>query len=142
MSKLIDLMKTAISNGIKTPKLRLGNYKFSKAGSLDCIWVTDQKPYGSNNYYGLIEIDTGVFKPTAHLDKTIEKEIVDIMYEPAAAAKVFGQKTGTCCCCGRLLVNKTSVKLMIGPICLEKYGFSPTDLIDTEEEHVIDLKDI
>ena len=142
MSKLLDLMKTAMSNGIKAPKLRLGNYKFSKAASKDVIWVTDQQPFGSNTFFGKIALDSGVFYPSPNTSKELVKEIVDLMYNAESAAKVYGRKTGMCCCCGRTLINKTSIRLMVGPICLAKYGFSPAELTDTEEPIEIRLEDV
>lgn len=143
MSKLVDLMKTAMSNGIKSPKLRLGSYKFSKAVAKQVIWVTDQRPYGENTYYGFIKIDEDAFYPARTTAKEIVQEIQSIIDNPGLAAKVYGQKTGTCCCCGRTLVNKESIRLMIGPICLEKYGFIPSELIDdAEDDGQIKLSDI
>jgi hypothetical protein len=42
--------------------------------------------------------------------------------DPYAAAKLYGQNTGTCSCCGLELTNPLSIKLGIGPICREKFG--------------------
>lgn len=142
-NKLVELMKTAMSNGIKTPKLLLSSFKFSKAAAKPCIWVTDQRPYGSNTYYGRIELQAGDFFPSRDINPVLLADIKAVMENPGLAAKVYGQRTGTCCCCGRMLTNKESIRLMIGPICLEKYGFSPNELIDdAEDDGQIKLADI
>lgn len=38
------------------------------------------------------------------------------------AAKAYGRRTGTCCCCGRKLTNPASVAMGIGPICQERFS--------------------
>lgn len=42
--------------------------------------------------------------------------------DPTGQARLFGQKTGICCCCGRELTDPISVEAGIGPICAEKWG--------------------
>lgn len=45
-----------------------------------------------------------------------------IARNPLEAALRYGQRTGTCACCGRKLTNKLSVELGIGPVCRETWG--------------------
>lgn len=45
-----------------------------------------------------------------------------IAQDPLEAALRYGQRTGTCACCGRKLTNKLSVELGIGPVCRESWG--------------------
>ena len=53
-----------------------------------------------------------------------EREAVSVIAEnPRDAAIRYGQRTGSCACCGRALSNKQSIDLGIGPICAEKWGF-------------------
>lgn len=144
-NKLVNLIKTAMENGIDRPKLRLGKYKFSKAARPDILWVADQSPYGADDgqFYGKIDMTTGDFYPSYTCSLEDITEIGIVMENPGLAAKVYGQRTGTCCCCGRMLTNKESIRLMIGPICLEKYGFIPSELIDdAEDDGQIKLADI
>ena len=50
------------------------------------------------------------------------KAVQDAAADPYAAAKLYGQNTGSCSCCGRELTNALSIELGIGPICREKFG--------------------
>lgn len=141
--KLQQLFKTAMENKIAKPTFRLGEFKFSKAAKGPLIYVTDHGPYGNNRYFGKMMLDTGEFFPVYSTTKEELAAILAVAENPAAGAKAYGRKTGTCCICGRALINKDSVRLMIGPICLEKVGFSFQDLIDDQEDDgQLSLKDI
>ena len=48
--------------------------------------------------------------------------LLEIAKNPGAAARMYGKKTGTCCCCGRELTDPVSVANGIGPICAENWG--------------------
>lgn len=48
--------------------------------------------------------------------------LAKIAVDPLAAALRYGQRTGTCACCGRKLTAHGSIDLGIGPICKEKFG--------------------
>jgi hypothetical protein len=50
------------------------------------------------------------------------KRVQSVAADPYAAAKLYGQHTGSCSCCGRELTNALSIELGIGPICREKFG--------------------
>jgi hypothetical protein len=50
------------------------------------------------------------------------KKVQSVAADPYAAAKLYGQQTGSCSCCGRELTNALSIELGIGPICREKFG--------------------
>jgi len=50
------------------------------------------------------------------------KRVQSVAADPYAAAKLYGQNTGSCSCCGRELTNSLSIELGIGPICREKFG--------------------
>lgn len=50
------------------------------------------------------------------------KRVQSVAADPYAAAKLYGQNTGSCTCCGRELTNSLSIELGIGPICREKFG--------------------
>ncbi len=130
-AKLWKLIDTARANKIAKPSLRLGNYLFKAAARPDTIYVTDQAAYEDRRYFG--NISRGAFTPIS-CNKDEILEILALAGDPGTAAKAFGRKTGMCCVCGRALINKESVRLMIGPICLEKYGFSPMELIDAADE--------
>ena len=50
------------------------------------------------------------------------KRVQSVAADPYAAAKLYGQNTGTCSCCARELTNPLSIELGIGPICRDKFG--------------------
>lgn len=50
------------------------------------------------------------------------QRVQSVAADPYAAAKLYGQNTGTCSCCARELTNPLSISLGIGPICREKFG--------------------
>ena len=45
-----------------------------------------------------------------------------IAADPRGEAIRYGQRTGTCSCCGRDLTAESSVAAGIGPICARKWG--------------------
>jgi hypothetical protein len=55
-------------------------------------------------------------------DVDLIKRVQSAAADPYAAAKLYGQNTGTCSCCGLELTNPLSIELGIGPICREKFG--------------------
>jgi hypothetical protein len=65
----------------------------------------------------------GRFLRSHACDDATEARILAAIADPAAAAIAYGQRTGTCSCCGRELTNAESRARGIGPICAEKYGF-------------------
>ena len=113
---------------IKTPMLRLSVYKF-KAASMNgnnagAIWVVhtqQQDQYGKDLYLG--KIKDGKFLPSNACTPDMEDDIIKVAANPAEAARAYGQRTGNCCVCGRLLTKDESINKMIGPICAERYGF-------------------
>jgi Family of unknown function (DUF6011) len=68
-------------------------------------------------------IVNGRFHRSRDCDDATEARILAAIADPAAAAIAYGQRTGTCSCCGRELTNAESRARGIGPICAEKYGF-------------------
>lgn len=52
-----------------------------------------------------------------------EARILKAAADPGAAARAYGQRTGTCSCCGRMLTNADSRAAGIGPICAAKHGW-------------------
>jgi len=106
--------------GIKSPKLRLGGYKFAPAkahsANAGSIYVTEDETY-------LGKISNGRFLKVRACDDAAEAAVVAIASDPKGAAVAYGQRTGECSCCGRELTNAASIALGIGPICAERYGW-------------------
>lgn len=120
VSHITKAFDTARSNKILTPKMYLGDFLFKAAPihgrNPDSIYVTKNKEY-------LGRITANKFVATAACDTETTAQILAVCSDPKQAAHAFGQKTGTCSCCGRALIAAESVELSIGPICRSKYGF-------------------
>lgn len=77
-------------------------------------------------WFGRIELD-GAFVPSLKEQASPEfagvvATLREIQANPDAAMKVQGQRTGSCCMCGRELTNAVSIARGIGPICGAKFG--------------------
>lgn len=112
----------AREHGIKTPKLRLGRFIFSRAPdhgvNKGAIYV---KIVEGATYLG--KIANGAFRPTLACNSVLTTEVIDIASKPHQAAKAYGKRTGNCSCCGRTLTNGISIDLGIGPICRGRFGW-------------------
>ena len=133
-----NAFNTAKKNGIQFPKLHLGDYIFSPAGTQSknagAVYV---KRADTREYLGKIMIDGRFYYSTLTAAEILQ--IAELVEHPGDAAVAYGRKTGVCSCCGRSLTNALSVQLGIGPICREKYGWvaeivteAPAQLIDLE----------
>jgi hypothetical protein len=120
VSAIATAFQSARDNGIKSPKLRLDTFVFSRAPdtgrNAGSIYVKD-----NGEYIG--KVTDGKFLPTFQCDDATRDRVVSVASDPHKAAKAYGMKTGSCSCCGRELTNKESIELGIGPICLENYGW-------------------
>lgn len=120
--KLVTLFETARKNGVSFPEMRLGDYKIKVARKFLpqqlVLYITRE-----DFYVGKIVSSEFISNSAMTLSTATMKEMVKTLSDPLTSAKVYGRKTGNCCVCGRLLTNKHSIKMMIGPICAEKYGF-------------------
>lgn len=117
---IIDSFNRAMSNKVRSPKLRLDTFKFSRApdhgSNPGAIYVTEQEVY-----LGKI-VDGKLITSRACNDETRDR-IVAVCADPAAAAEAYGRRYGKCSICGRELTKGESIDRAIGPICAEKYGF-------------------
>jgi hypothetical protein len=84
-------------------------------GSIYCKRISD------GTYVGKITGDQ--FIPAREASPVDRAALVTIAQNPADAATRYGQRTGTCSCCGRQLTNEESIARAIGPICLARWGF-------------------
>jgi hypothetical protein len=121
VSKIEVAFADAFKNGIKTPKLRLGSFMFSRAPdtgrNAGSIYVKEGKSY-------LGKVTDGEFFPVWDCGDDRKAQVIDVAADPAKAAKAYGLRTGKCSCCGRTLTNGLSVALGIGPICATKFGWA------------------
>lgn len=116
LSAISELFDKATQSGYKRPIYRAEGLIISKAPmtgvNAGALYVKDvDKQYLgkviNNKYIG---------------NEVAQEGLAKIAESPRDAAIRYGQKTGTCACCGRALSNKQSVDLGIGPICATKWG--------------------
>jgi hypothetical protein len=112
----------AMERGVKAPKLRLDGFRFSPAKATStnagAIYVKDIE---SDEYLG--KIVAAKFQRVRACTPEMEERIIAAAADPAAAATAYGQRTGCCSVCGRVLTKAQSVDRAIGPICADNYGF-------------------
>jgi Family of unknown function (DUF6011) len=122
VSEIEARFEYAKAKGVARPMLRLGIFKFKPASAMSsnygAIYVTGES---DGVYYG--KISKGQFFGSRECTADYESSIVAVASDPAAYAKAYGQRTGNCCVCGRLLTKEESIDRMIGPICASRYGF-------------------
>lgn len=120
---IVTAFATAREQGIKSPKLRLSGFTFSRAPdhgkNAGAIYV---KRSGSDDYLG--KVTGGAFHPVRECDDPTKTAIIAAAADPHAAAKAYGLQTKRCSCCGLTLTNQLSKELGIGPICRGKYGWA------------------
>jgi hypothetical protein len=120
VSAIARAFTAAHANGMKAPKLRIDSFVFSRAPdsgrNAGAIYVK-----GAGEYLG--KITDGRFRPTMACDQVTLEGVVSAAANPLEAARLHGQRTGSCSCCGRELTNTESIALGIGPICRERFGW-------------------
>ena len=116
LQPIIELFETAKASGYKRPAYRAEGLIISLApingANAGALYVKDE----DKQYLGKI-VDG------RYMGQNVAREALSKIAEnPREAAIRYGQRTGTCACCGRLLTNHASINLGIGPICAEKWG--------------------
>lgn len=120
-SKIVEAIQKGRAAGLKWVCLRFNGLVIYEAKKHPgTLYVKTGK--GEDGLY-LGKIAEGRFFPSRECDDVMKAKIILVASDPAAAAKVYGLETGSCCCCGRELTDKTSIAMGIGPICAEKFGF-------------------
>ena len=113
--------------GIRWPKLRMGGFVFSPAGSNStnpgAVYIKTRTAAGEEAGAYLGKVMNGKLFKSRDCDTTAEAEILEISKDPKAAAVAYGKKFGRCSVCNRELTDDASVEAGIGPVCAAKYGF-------------------
>lgn len=108
--------------GIQRPKLRLGEFKFSPAPATGknpgAIYIKSR----DNTYLG--KVAGGKLFTVAIVGADVERDIANVINDPAAAAVAYGKRWGKCSVCNRDLTDPESVSKGIGPVCAERFGFN------------------
>ena len=122
-SGLIRAIESAQENGLKRISMRFADFIVKPSKYAGKVYIfshekeLNQWDSYSHKYLGWItENDTNLG------EISLIEAVENASKNPYEAAKVYGQETGTCSCCGRELTNKLSIELGIGPICREKFG--------------------
>lgn len=123
---VIDITKieisfaNAIEAGIKRPKLRLADFRFSPApvtgNNAGAIYVKAGETY-------LGKIAGGKLFKSRECDDQTAGNILAAAADPEAAAVAYGRRFGQCAICARELSNQESIDRGIGPICAGKFGW-------------------
>ena len=120
VARVAEAFATAQGNGVKRPKLYLGDFTFKlappKGRNANAIYVTEGETY-------LGKIIDAKFHAARDCSDEKRAEVVAVCANPAEAAIAYGQRTGICSCCARELTDPVSIERGIGPICETKYGF-------------------
>lgn len=121
-SKVQAALEAAHQSGLKWPKLRLGEFTFSRAGDSSANAGATYVKQGSGfdaPYMGKI-VDGRFIRGRDCTDEQ-EAAILELAANPEAGAEAYGQLTGSCSCCGKKLTAKESVERSIGPVCFERF---------------------
>ena len=127
LSPIVAMFATALDSGYKKPMYRaLGlRIKPGKGGAL-YVMTEDRMELGhfgeQPGYEG--KIADGAFHPVRATAKDTPAKLQAIAADPRGEAVRYGQRTGTCSCCGRELTKHASIEAGIGPICAEKWGLA------------------
>jgi hypothetical protein len=120
ISKIEVSFANAMAKGIKRPKLRLADFKFSPApvtgNNAGAIYVKAGETY-------LGKIAGGKLFKSRECDDQTASSILVAAADPEAAAIAYGRRFGQCAICARELTKGESIDRGIGPICAEKFGW-------------------
>jgi hypothetical protein len=120
---LVRAIEKAQASGLKRISMRFADFIIKPSKYEGKMYVFSHEKelnqWGtmSNKYLGWITSNA-----TSLGEVSLIQAVESAAADPYAAAKVYGQETGQCSCCGRELTNKLSIELGIGPICREKFG--------------------
>jgi len=123
LSPVFAKFTKAVESGLKSPKLRLEGLCFTlakKGANAGSLYVKAGPAY-EDTYLGKVS-QSGEFFKSRDCDQEKVDQLVNVSQDVLEAAKAYGQKTGSCSCCGRELTNHDSIELGIGPICADKWG--------------------
>lgn len=130
-ANVVAFLQRLSESGLKRPKVRIVTeagdpIAISVAGANSRnpghLNVTDGKPFGSNVYFGRIDL-AGKPNPPLSQRAAIIAALTTLNADPEGALVQFGRITGACGICGRELTDPVSVARGIGPICAGKGGF-------------------
>lgn len=124
----VDLLKAAFDKAVAYSAEK--GLKLSPRITVAGITISPAKAASKNagalyvksgdDYLG--KIAGGKFHATQECSDEVQAKVLAFVANPAEAAKVYGQTTGTCCVCNATLISKWKHR-GIGPICADKFGW-------------------
>lgn len=135
VSRITKMFEDALANGKKRRALHAGNFgdtdpSTGKPTLLNKVVMTPAQKPGvaiwvkvDDEFLGGIGTD-GKMNLRRNAPSWLPERLQAIAANPDTECRLYGQRTGTCSCCGRELTNKISIDLGIGPICREKWGLA------------------
>ena len=120
---IVNAIQEAKSRGLKRIVMRFTDF-IVKPSKYDgkCYIFSHEKEVNrfgtlSNIYLGWV-----TNSQTNLSDVSLIQAVQSAAADPYNAAKLYGQRTGQCSCCGRELTVRESIEAGIGPICRQKFG--------------------
>ena len=122
-SGIIAAIESAQRSGLKRVSLRLPECIIRPSKHEGVVYVFSHDK-ALNDWGNLSNIYQGHLKQSSTnlRDPALIATLERVAKDPAAAARLYGQETGECACCGRELTRKESIDRGIGPICAERFG--------------------
>jgi len=125
LTGLLNAFAAAVANGLKAPKLTVGNLFITRAKDTSrnpgYLYVSTVGSYEDRTYLGKIS-PAGEFFAGRDCTDEIFNDVKKLSGDVLKAAQAHGALTGNCSMCNRLLTNELSVQLGIGPICRANWG--------------------
>ena len=122
-SGILRAIESAQASGLKRVSLRLPECIIKPSKHEGVVYVFSHEK-ALNDWGSLSPIYIGHLKETSTnlRDPGLVAALERAAKDPTAAARLYGQETGQCSCCGRELTRKESIDRGIGPICAERFG--------------------
>jgi len=126
----IDRLKAAFDTAVEyssekglklSPRITVGGITISPAKANSTYPGALYVKVRGGEYLG--KIAGGRFFASRECSQEQQAKVLEFVADPAEAAKVYGQTTGTCCICNATLRSEWKNK-GIGPICAEKFGWA------------------
>lgn len=83
------------------------------------IQIVDDQPFGSNRYYGRIELNGGLIG-SPDITPNVEDLLQRLTADPIGTCAEIGRLTGNCVFCTKSLTDATSLAVGYGSTCAKK----------------------
>lgn len=126
------LFATALSKGLKAPRLRLDGIvlRIAKEGHVIIVRTKQERKL-------LGRVTNNVACLTRWVREDEIEQLRKLNDDPLVAARVYGQRTGSCMFCGLLLTTAESVGSGYGPVCAENWSLPWHDSEGAKRERLI-----